>query len=128
MRLIIAGSRSITEKSTVKEAFENSQFRWDNIDILVNGDADGVDSIAKELVENKEVDIELYPADDFLEQAPSPKVAPVMRNTAMAENADALLAIWDGESTGTEDMINKAEKENLTIEIHRTDTQSLADF
>lgn len=129
MKLIIAGSRSITDKETVEEAFEGSQFEWEDVEVLVNGAADGVDSLAREMIEDRnDVDLDEYPADDFMEDAPNPKVAPLLRNTNMAENADALLAVWDGESSGTEDMITKARKHRLNVEIHRTDARSLSDF
>lgn len=129
MKLIIAGSRSITSLRTVADAFEESQFSWDEIEVLVNGGAEGVDGLAKELVAPTEsIKIESYLVDEFLDDAPHPKVAPLLRNTAMAQNADALFAVWDGKSTGTKDMIDKAEKQGLTVEIHRTDTKSLSEF
>lgn len=128
MRLIIAGSRSITDIDTLKDAFGSSPFEWEDVDVLVNGDADGVDSLAQDMVEDKEIELDTYPAEDFIDKAPSPKVAPLIRNSRMAEEADALLAVWNGESSGTEDMIDKARKEELDISIHRTDTTSLADF
>lgn len=129
MKLIIAGSRSITSLRTVADAFEASQFSWDEVEVLVNGGANGVDGLAESLVAQTEhIDIESYLVDEFLDDAPHPKVAPLLRNTEMAKNADGLLAVWDGQSTGTKDMIDKAEKHGLTVEIHRTDTQSLSDF
>lgn len=36
--------------------------------------------------------------------------APMMRNIAMADYADALIAIWDGESRGTRHMIKEMER------------------
>lgn len=135
MRLIIAGSRSITDRSTIETALEESPFNLEDVNVLVNGDADGVDSIAVDIVteardeyESINITIDSYPADDFVDEAPHPKVAPLLRNTEMAENADALLAVWDGESNGTEDMISKAEKENLMIDIYRTDNTTLEEF
>lgn len=129
MRLIIAGSRSITSLRTVADAFEDSQFTWADVDVLVNGGAAGVDALAAELVtQNESITIDEYVVEDYLDDAPHARVAPLFRNTAMAENADALFAIWDGESTGTEDMIQKAEKHGLTVEVHRTDTTSLDEF
>lgn len=135
MRLIIAGSRSITDRATIETALEDSPFNLEDIDVLVNGDADGVDAIAIDIItderderEDIEITIDSYPADGFVEEAPNPKVAPLLRNTEMAENADALLAVWDGESNGTEDMISKAEKENIQIDIYRTDNTTLEDF
>jgi len=129
MKLIIAGSRSITDKSTVKKAFRESPFSWTEVSEIVSGEADGVDSIGEELADNhEETELQTFPAEDYFDEAPNPRVAPLIRNGKMAEYGDALLAVWDGESSGTEDMITKAERENLTIHIHRTDTHGLTDF
>lgn len=37
----------------------------------------------------------------------------------MAKNADALVAFWDGESSGTKNMIETAERYNLAVRIKR---------
>ena len=36
----------------------------------------------------------------------------------MADYADALIAFWDGRSSGTRDMIRRAEEKGLRVEIH----------
>lgn len=46
------------------------------------------------------------------------KAAGPIRNQEMAEYADALIAVWDGESRGTRDMIDKALDEGLDIYVH----------
>jgi len=38
-----------------------------------------------------------------------------MRNGEMAEYADALIAIWDGESKGTKNMIKQAKAKGLKV-------------
>lgn len=130
MELIIAGSRDIKSREVVQTAIEESEYRVSDIDTLLCGMADGVDSISKELIKDSphQITIEEYPVKEYLDDAPNPSVAPLLRNSAMATNATALLAVWDGKSTGTQDMIQKAKQENLSIEIHRTDTNTLADF
>ena len=42
-----------------------------------------------------------------------------MRNRQMAENADALIAYWDGESRGTKNMIDQARKAGAEVKIVR---------
>jgi hypothetical protein len=39
----------------------------------------------------------------------------------MAEYADALIAIWDGESRGTKNMIEEATKRGLRVHVKRID-------
>jgi hypothetical protein len=36
----------------------------------------------------------------------------------MAENADALICIWDGKSKGSKNMIETAEKQGIKIHLH----------
>ena len=40
----------------------------------------------------------------------------------MADNADALIAVWDGESRGTADMIKKARDRGLRVYIKYVST------
>ena len=42
-----------------------------------------------------------------------------MRNAVMADNADALIAYWDGISRGTKNMIDEARKRGLAVRIKR---------
>jgi hypothetical protein len=44
-----------------------------------------------------------------------------LRNQEMAEEADALIAIWDGQSAGTRSMIEEAHKLGLDVEITLTE-------
>jgi len=50
------------------------------------------------------------------------KAAGPIRNREMAKYADALVAIWDGESKGTKSMIGLAEKARIEIHVHRVDS------
>ena len=129
MKLIIAGSRSIEDLATVQTAFEESPYTIAEVETIVCGMADGVDTLGKQLFEDKStVEIKEFPVSDYIDDAPNPSVAPLYRNTAMAENATALLAVWDGSSRGTKDMISKAKQEDLQLYIHRTDTTNLTQF
>jgi len=44
-----------------------------------------------------------------------------MRNKQMAENADGLVAVWDGSSRGTASMIDLGKAHGLRIFVVRTD-------
>ena len=45
------------------------------------------------------------------------KAGPI-RNNEMADKADALIAIWDGQSRGTKHMIDAATKHGLRVHVH----------
>jgi hypothetical protein len=53
----------------------------------------------------------------------SPTAAGPIRNRAMAIASDALIAVWDGKSKGTKDMIEEATKRGLKVYVFRTDEE-----
>lgn len=112
--VIIAGSRTIQDKSKLMTIIANDDFcQW--MDELVHGGAKGVDTIAEEIIREHWDDTEVTVFEpDWDEHG---KAAGPIRNQEMAEYADKLLAIWDGESSGTHDMIDKALDAGLDIHI-----------
>ena len=70
--------------------------------------------IAKNISERK-LSLEKYPADwEHFGKASGPK-----RNMQMAKIADAVIAFWDGESRGTQSMIECAKGENIPCTVIR---------
>lgn len=112
MRTIIAGSRDITDYNLVVEACASCP--WE-ITRVVSGTARGVDRLGERWAKERHIPIDRYPADWDTHK----KAAGYIRNKLMAENAEALLAIWDGESPGTLSMIRLAQKACLHIYIHK---------
>lgn len=98
MRTIIAGSRDIVEYQHVLDAIRLSGF---TITAVISGHARGVDTLGERWAAEHSIAAHLYPA----EWGRLGKYAGRMRNLAMANNADALIAVWDGKSTGTKHMI-----------------------
>lgn len=127
MKTIIAGSRSIQSREQVFEVIQEAMNNGFKIDQVVSGAAEGVDSIGEEWAEQNDVGIQRFPYEEYLDEN-RPKVAPLVRNRKMAEYADQAIIIWDGKSKGTEDMISKAEDEDLDIHIERTDIRNIEDF
>lgn len=112
MRTIIAGSRTITDIKKVYRAVSDSGF---DITQIISGCASGVDKLGEEYATFMQIPIARYPANWNLYG----KSAGFIRNKEMAENADALIAIWDGESKGTKHMIDIANKRGLKIYVHK---------
>lgn len=109
MRVIIAGPRNFFDAGFVSNKIKH--FLGNTDWSLVCGEATGVDTIARTYCEANGIDIDSYPADwDNLGKAAGP-----IRNKQMAQNADALLAFWDGKSPGTTDMIKTAKRLGLEI-------------
>lgn len=111
MRVIIAGSRSITSYATVCEAIKASGF---DITEVVSGHARGVDMLGESWGHQHKNTIKVFHAFWKSEG----KQAGPLRNQRMAEYAKALVAVWDGLSPGTRDMIRRAEKMGLKVYIH----------
>ena len=110
MKVIIAGSRDITSYSLVEEAVASSRFA---ITEVVSGGARGVDELGEWYATERGLPIKRFPAN----WGQFGKAAGPIRNETMSKYADALIAVWDGESRGTADMINKAKLKNLKIYV-----------
>lgn len=112
MKVIIAGSRTITDPSIIQKAIASSKFP---ITEIISGGARGVDTLAASYACKKKLDLTIMPAKWHLYG----KAAGPIRNAEMAKLADGLIAIWDGKSKGTFNMIQLARREKLAIHIHR---------
>lgn len=111
MKVIVAGSRSINDYRLVERAIADSGFE---ITEIVSGCAKGVDTLAIRYAETNQIPLTKMYADwDRFKKA-----AGYRRNADMAAYADALIAIWDGESKGTVHMVNLAKERGLKVFTH----------
>jgi hypothetical protein len=110
MKVIIAGSRTIREYQWVQDAVQDSGF---SITEVVSGGAGGVDRLGERYAFDLDIPLKRFPAD----WGKHGKAAGPIRNGQMAEYAEALIAIHDGESRGTADMIRQAEKAGLLVYV-----------
>ena len=110
MRTIIAGSRNFSCYDTVLFHVANSGIV---ISQIVSGGARGVDGIGEQIAKDFDIPFVRFPADwgRYGNSAGS------IRNKQMADNADALVAIWDGHSPGTRNMIDTANRLGLLVHI-----------
>jgi hypothetical protein len=111
MKVVVAGTRTIKDKDVVFKALNNTAFE---ITELFSGGAQGVDQIGEEWARSKNIPIKVYKPHYAIE---NPIHAPLLRNVSMAQDGDALIAIWKDESRGTAHMINCMRKLNKPIEI-----------
>lgn len=112
MITIVAGSRGITDYGIIAEAI--AEAGWE-ITVLVHGAARGVDKISARWAMNNDVPTIAYPADwDKYGRSAGP-----IRNRLMAGKAKALVAVWDGKSPGTKDMIDVAEAAGLKVHVKK---------
>lgn len=105
MKLIIAGSRTITLSSDQITSYLAQNNVPVVTEVVCGLDRDS-DLSAKEWAENYEIaDTDFYADWDTHGKAAGP-----IRNKQMAEYADALLLIWDGESKGSANMKKEMQK------------------
>jgi hypothetical protein len=100
MKLIVAGSRSIDSYVVVERAIRRVSERHSLVEI-VSGAARGVDTLGERWAKANGVLIKRFPA----EWDKHGRKAGMLRNAEMAQYADGLLAVWDGVSLGTKNMI-----------------------
>lgn len=81
---------------------------------IVSGGANGVDHCGELLAKKAGLVCTVFPA----EWSTFGKSAGYRRNVQMAEYADALVAVWDGESKGTKHMIDIMNKHGKPVYIH----------
>ena len=118
MRIIVAGSRIITDYVAVERVIDVVA---DGLAIteIVSGAGRGVDSLGERRAREHDTPVRRFPAD----WTKHGRAAGPIRNRQMAEYAagdpegGALIAIWDGESRGTQDMIEEAKTRRLMVQV-----------
>lgn len=114
-RIIIAGSRSCPENNQIllNKISNILKFIPKNDIEIVSGKARGADRLGEYYAELNNLPIKSFPArwDKY------DKAAGIIRNTDMADYGTHLIAFWDGKSSGTKDMITKADNRRLKVKI-----------
>ena len=101
MKVIVAGSRGVTDIRVVETAVARSGFQ---IKELVSGTCHGVDTFGELIAIEKDIPVKRFPAEwNKYGRSAGPR-----RNKVMADYADALIAVWDNKSRGTSNMIDEA--------------------
>lgn len=125
MRLIVAGSRSLI----LDLLYPNLAT---TVTTVICGCAPGIDDAGFRWARRHDIPVEFHPAwrshADWAQSVAKPeeiimpdlsqygRAAGVFRNRQMLLSpADTLLAIWDGKSPGTSNMINLAKRNNVPV-------------
>lgn len=103
--LAIVGSRCVSESRFPEfEERITAVLESTGCDAIVSGGARGADRIAEIYAYRHNLPIRIFRA----EWNKYGKVAGMLRNSEIVKQCHVLLAIWDGKSRGTEDIIKKA--------------------
>lgn len=114
MKTIVAGSRTITQMNLLNRAIEQAPFK---ITHIISGGALGVDRLGEIYAQQNNLPLTILKADWHTHG----KSAGYKRNIQMAKEAEALIAVWDGQSKGTEHMIRIAHDLGLTVFVVNKD-------
>lgn len=114
-RVIIAGTRSFNDYELLRDSCNNllSEKQRTHTVVVISGTARGADRLGERYAKERGFQLRRFPAD--WEQYG--KSAGHIRNAKMADNADALIAFWDGESKGTKNMIDNARRKGLAVRV-----------
>jgi hypothetical protein len=113
MKVIIAGSRKGVKYTDVLDAIRLSGY---SITEVVSGGAAGADTFGEVWAGVNRKPIKTF----YVEDADWDKnmAAGKLRNTRMADYADALIAVWFSKSGGTADMIAKMKSRGKPVYVH----------
>lgn len=106
MKLAVVGSRDFNNYDMLKLFLDSYRNNYNEL-IIISGGAKGADKLAEKYAKENNIEIKVFLADW---NGPHKKAAGFIRNTKIVEEADEILAFWNGESRGTLDTINKAKK------------------
>ena len=104
MKLLIVGSRTIMNFDLVGHVPEDTE-------LIISGGAKGMDTVAERYADAHGIE-KLIIRPEYEKYG---RAAPIKRNEIMVDMADAVLAIWDGKSKGTERALKYAQKKNKQI-------------
>jgi hypothetical protein len=129
LNLLVVGSRSVNSFRFVSKCIRNSIYDLRYMDKIppdeppqhyiriISGEARGVDRMAKWYAKRFGFEYQGFPAE-WKRYGPG---AGYRRNKVMMQHADACIAIWDGESKGTQHSIKLAEQKGIPLFLIRHD-------
>ncbi len=106
MRVAVIGSRGLWVNDLGK-------YLPDGVIEIVSGGAKGIDSCARAYALENEIKLtEFLPEYDKYGRS-----APLKRNLTIIENADLVLAFWDGVSHGTKYVIDNCKRLDVPVKV-----------
>lgn len=111
-KVVICGGRTLRDMQLVRDAIKASGF---TITEVVSGTQLGADTLGKQWADENGIPVKPFPPDW---QRYGTSAGPI-RNQQMGDYCDAVIAIWNGKSTGTKSMIGIARKKNKPLYIHK---------
>lgn len=122
MRVLVCGSRDYDDYARVFMELDIVHSRTP-ITLVIEGEARGADLLARRWAETMKIKVLAYPAD----WDKHGKRAGYIRNKLMLDEGkpDLVIAFWDGQSCGTEMMIDLARRAGVTVKVFRIISDTL---
>lgn len=115
-KVIVAGGRNFNHFGLLTEKCDYLLLNKPTESIeIVSGGANGADKLGEKYAVMRGISLRQMPAKWNLYG----KSAGMRRNEEMADYADALIAFWDGNSHGTENMISIMKERNKYVRVIR---------
>jgi hypothetical protein len=117
MKVIVAGSRTIQDNAVISKAIKSIGLK---ITEMGSGNARGVDTLAENYASVHHIPFTNFPAYYDLYGKP----AGAIRNDKIVEWADAMVAVWDGRSDGTRELIRAMNKAGKPVFLHLSEKKT----
>ncbi len=113
MKIAVVGSRDI---SISLQRFNEllGDLLPEETSAVVSGGARGVDRLAAEFARSRNLPVEEHLPDYTL----FGRIAPLVRNRTIVDNADFVVALWDGSSRGTLNTIDYTLEKNKPLAVY----------
>ena len=111
-RVVVAGSRNFGDYERLSAELDKFLKGKKNVTI-VSGTARGADRMGEQYAATHGYKVEQFPAEWGIYH----KGAGPIRNLKMVQSADAVVAFWDNQSSGTRNIIDCARQENIPYKV-----------
>ena len=107
-RVVVAGSRDFNDYERLSSELD-ARLKGKESITIISSTAKGADRMGERYAAEHGVNLERFPAEWGVYH----KGADPIRNEKLVRSADAVIAFWDGESSGTRNIIECARRENI---------------
>ena len=119
-RLAVVGSRDFTDYERLRETIRS----FPHVRIVISGGAKGADRLAERAASELGLECEVHQAD----WKQFGRGAGPVRNTAIVESADAILAFLMPGSRGTLDTLRKARKKGIPLWVIQMTERGIEEY
>jgi uncharacterized phage-like protein YoqJ len=106
-RVAVVGSRTFNDKEKLYSVLDKNK---DKIKLIVSGGAKGADSLATEWAADNGIPYLVFPPKWYTDDGNYDRGAGFRRNNLIVKHSDVVFAFYDGESKGTKNTMEIAER------------------